>query len=280
MSSPSFPERLRTSQAEHDSVVCVGLDPDPARLPAVLRDTYALPEAVARFNAAIVAATRSAACAYKLNLAFYEALGRDGWSVLEQTLAQIPDTHLTIADGKRADIGNSARFYARAVFDELGFDACTVAPYMGRDSVLPFLERPGTAAFVLARTSNPGAADFQEACTCTDGTPLYVRVAEEAAAWSAASDGTAGLVAGATDAASLATLRARCPSLPFLIPGVGAQGGDARAVMRAAATDAGRVLVNSSRSILFASPENDFAEAAGQAAHALRETLNNAREAA
>ncbi len=279
MPAPSFSERLRAAQSERRSVVCVGLDPDPARLPASLRDAYALPEAVARFNAAIVDATRAAACAYKLNLAFYEALGREGWTVLERTLAQIPETHLTIADGKRADIGNSARFYARAVFDELGFDACTVAPYMGRDSVLPFLERPGTAAFVLARTSNPGAADFQEACAC-DGTPLYVRVAERAAAWSAEADGTAGLVAGATDVEALATLRARCPSLPFLIPGVGAQGGDAEAVMRAAATDEGLVLVNSSRSIIFASAESDFADAAGRAAHALRETLNAAREAA
>lgn len=278
MAPPSFTGRLRAAQADRTSMVCVGLDPDPARLPAFLRDTYALPEAVTRFNAAIVAATRDAACAYKLNLAFYEALGRDGWSVLEQTLAQIPDTHLTIADGKRADIGNSARFYARAVFDELGFDACTVAPYMGRDSVTPFLERPGTAAFVLARTSNPGAADFQP-CACDD-TPLYVRVAEKTAQWSEASAGTGGLVAGATDPESLAVLRDRCPTLPFLIPGVGAQGGNAEAVMRAAATDAGLVLVNSSRSIIFASEERTFAESAGRAAHALRETLNSAREAA
>lgn len=278
MPHPSFTDRLHDAQAARNSMVCVGLDPDPARLPAFLRKTYALPEAITRFNAALVAATRTAACAYKLNLAFYEALGRAGWTVLERTLAQIPDTHLTIADGKRADIGNSARFYAQAVFDELGFDACTVAPYMGRDSVTPFLERAGTAAFVLARTSNPGAADFQS-CAC-DGTPLYVRVAEKAAAWSAEADGTAGLVAGATDVDALATLRARCPTLPFLIPGVGAQGGDAAAVMRAAATDESPVLVNSSRSIIFASEADDFAEAAGRAAQALRQTLETARAAA
>lgn len=278
MPAPSFVDRLRAAQANPDSVVCVGLDPDPARLPAFLRDAYPLPEAIARFNASIIAATRGAACAYKLNLAFYEALGRAGWDVVEQTLAQIPDTHLTIADGKRADIGNSARFYARSVFDTLGFDACTVAPYMGRDSVLPFLERPGTAAFVLARTSNPGAADFQS-CTCTGGTPLYERVATSTMQWSAASSGVGGLVVGATDPDALARLRDRCPTLPFLIPGVGAQGGDAEAVMQAAATDDGLVLVNSSRSIIFASEEGDFAQAANQAAQALRQTLNAARPA-
>lgn len=274
MPSASFVDRLRAAQTDRDTVVCVGLDPDPARLPSFLRQAYTLPEAVTRFNAAIIASTRAAACAYKLNLAFYEALGRAGWDVLEQTLAHIPASHLTIADGKRADIGNSARFYARAVFDDLGFDACTVAPYMGRDSVLPFLERPGTAAFVLARTSNPGADDFQS-CRCdAEDTPLFVRVAEATAAWSNEAAGTAGLVAGATNAEALATLRTRCPSLPFLIPGVGTQGGDAEAVMRAAATDEGLVLVNSSRSIIFASEANNFAEAAGAAAHALRDRLH------
>jgi len=278
MPAPSFVDRLRAAQSDRDTVVCVGLDPDPARLPSFLTDAYALPEAMTRFNASIVASTRGAACAYKLNLAFYEALGRDGWTVLKQTIAQIPDTHLTIADGKRADIGNSARFYAQSVFDTLGFDACTVAPYMGRDSVLPFLERPGTAAFVLARTSNPGAADFQS-CTCEDDTPLYERVAEATMQWSAASSGIGGLVVGATDPNALGQLRDRCPTLPFLIPGVGAQGGDAQAVMQAAATKDGLVLVNSSRSIIFASEQGNFAQAAGQAATDLRDQLNAAQSA-
>lgn len=278
MSSLSFVDRLRAAQTDRRTVVCVGLDPDPERLPPFLREAYPLPEAIARFNASIIAATRNAACAYKLNLAFYEALGAAGWDVLEQTLSQIPDTHLTIADGKRADIGNSARFYAQSVFDTLGFDACTVAPYMGRDSILPFLERPGTAAFVLARTSNPGADDFQS-CRCNENTPLFVRVAEAATEWSEASRGVAGLVVGATAPEALATLRDRCPTLPFLIPGVGAQGGDAEAVMHTAATTNGLVLVNSSRSIIFASDETNFAEAAGQAAHRLRKTLNDAQTA-
>lgn len=278
MPAPSFVDRLRAAQSDRDTVVCVGLDPDPARLPTFLTDAYTLPEAIARFNAAIIASTRRAACAYKLNLAFYEALGRDGWTVLEQTLAQIPTTHLTIADGKRADIGNSAQFYAQSIFDTLGFDACTVAPYMGRDSVLPFLERPGTAAFVLARTSNPGASDFQS-CRCEEDTPLYERVAEATMQWSAASSGIGGLVVGATEPDALSTLRDRCPTLPFLIPGVGAQGGDAKAVMQAAATEDGLVLVNSSRSILFASEEGNFAQAAGQAASDLRDQLNAARAA-
>lgn len=274
MPTADFNERLRAIQSETDSVLCVGLDPDPKRLPSFL-DAYDLPEAIARFNAAIIGATARFACAYKLNFAFYEALGPNGWPVLQRTIEQIPSGPLVIADAKRADIGNSARFYAQAIFDELDCDACTVSPYMGRDSVMPFLNRPGTAAFVLARTSNPGGDDIQM-CRCND-TPLYVHVGQSVAEWSAEADGTGGLVAGATDVEALRTLRSACPTLPFLIPGVGAQGGNARAVMEAAATEDGPVLVNSSRSILYASSEPNFAMSAGEAANELRTTLNAAR---
>ncbi len=276
MPTPSFSERLRTTQAEQSSVVCVGLDPDPGRLPDFMR-TYDPAEAVIRFNASIIGATARFACAYKLNFAFYEALGSDGWRVLRRTIDHIPDSHLVIADAKRGDIGNSAQFYARAIFDDLGCDACTVSPYMGRDSLMPFLDAPGTAAFALARTSNPGGDDFQR-CTC-DGTPLFLQVAHNVAAWSAEAAGTGGLVAGATDVEALRRLRAACPTLPFLIPGVGAQGGDAEAVMDAAATNDGLVLVNSSRSIIYASSGTNFAMAAGEAAQELRRTLNAARAA-
>ena len=276
MPAPTFTDRLRSFQAEQNSVVCVGLDPDPARLPDFM-SAYDTAEAVIRFNASIIGTTKQFACAYKLNFAFYESLGADGWRVLRCTIDQIPDSHLIIADAKRADIGNSARFYARAIFDDLGCDACTVSPYMGRDSLMPFFETPGTAAFALARTSNPGGDDFQM-CAC-DGTPLYQHVGQKVADWSADAPGTGGLVAGATDVEALRHLRAACPSLPFLIPGVGAQGGDAEAVMNAAATDDGLVLVNSSRSIIYASSETNFAMAAGEAAKALRDTLNDARGA-
>jgi len=268
----SFADRLRRIQQSKETALCVGLDPDPERIPSVLRDERSLPDAVLHFCRTIVDATASYACAFKPNAAFFETLGPDGGQVLHEVMGHVPDDCLVIADAKRGDIGNSARFYARSLFDVFGADACTVAPYMGRDAVRPFLEREGTAAFVLARTSNAGAADMQEACTC-DGTPLYLHVARKVAAWSAEAPGSGGLVVGATAPAALTELRTACPTLPFLIPGVGAQGGSPAEVMRAAATDDGLVLVNSSRSILFASDGADFADAAADAARALRNAL-------
>ncbi|WP_022834817.1 orotidine-5'-phosphate decarboxylase [Salisaeta longa] len=268
----SFNDRLRAIQTQKETAACVGLDPDPARLPAHLRAAHDTPEAVRRFCRAIIEATAPFACAFKPNLAFFEALGRDGRAVLEDVVAALPSDVLVIADAKRGDIGNSARFYAQSLFDDLGADAVTVAPYMGHDSVTPFLQHPGTAAFVLARTSNPGASDFQEACQC-NGTPLHQQVAEAVQAWARATPGTGGLVVGATAPDALRTVRTACPTAPFLIPGVGAQGGTPAAVMAAAATADGPVLVNSSRSILYASAGRDFADAAAAAAQALRDAL-------
>lgn len=268
----SFSDRLRSIQRAKKTAVCVGLDPDPDRLPASVTDGMPLPDAVRAFCRQIIDATAPLAAAFKVNLAFFEALGVRGPEVLHTVAALVPDDCMLIADAKRGDIGNSARFYARALFDDLSADACTVAPYMGRDAVLPFLEREGTAAFVLGRTSNPGAADVQEACTC-DGTPLYLHVAQQVAGWSAEATGTGGLVVGATAPEALAELRAACPTLPFLVPGVGAQGGDPQAVMDAAATPDGLVLINSSRSILYASSGDDFADAAAEAAFALKTDL-------
>ena len=275
---PDFNARLRAAQSARASALCVGLDPDPERLPAHLLAAHPRPEATLRFTRAIIEATAPFACAFKVNFAFYEALGPDGWHVLSETIAAIPDTHLVIADAKRGDIGNSARFYADSIFDALGCDACTVAPYMGRDSVTPFLEREGTAAFVLARTSNPGGDDFQ-LCRC-GSTPLFLDVAERCAEWSRELPGTAGLVAGATNPEALGQLRRAAPTLPFLIPGVGAQGGDATLVMQHAATDDSLVLVNSSRGILYAASGEDFAEAAAAKADTLRQTLQAAQSSA
>ena len=269
-----FIDKLRRVQAARQSVLCVGLDPDPSRMPPHLLDAMPLPEAVVAFTRAIIEATEAAACAYKLNLAFFEVMGGAGWEALEATLRHLPDGPIVIADAKRGDIGNSARFYAASAFEHLGCDACTVAPYMGRDAVAPFLQYPGKAAFVLARTSNPGAADFQER-DC-EGEKLYLRVARQVAAWDADAPGTAGLVVGATEPSALRTLREACPTLPFLIPGVGAQGGEATAVVEAAATEDGLILVNSSRGILYASTGPDFADAAADAAEALRTRLNAA----
>ncbi len=271
--SLSFLDRLDAATSHSGGCLCVGLDPDAARLPKPLRDRPVL-DAFASFNDAIVRATGSLAAAFKLNAAFYEAYGRAGFDVLYETVARIREhaPHaLVIADSKRGDIGNTARFYARAAFDDLGADAITVAPYMGRDSVLPFLEAPGRCAFVLARTSNPGAADFQH--RVCDGEPLYRTVVRHVAAWDAESSGTAGLVVGATDETALRDVRRLAPHLPLLIPGVGTQGGDAQTVMAAAGADGAPLLVNSSRGILYAGSGDDFAEHAADAAKTLRDTL-------
>ena len=274
-----FSERLRQIQQRQQSVLCAGLDPDVRRMPPHLVEDRPLAEAVIEFNSAIIEATSGSACAFKLNFAFFEVLGPDGWRVLEATIRAIraqPERPLVIADAKRGDIGNSARFYAEAVFDHLDCDACTVAPYMGRDAAEPFLSYEGKAAFVLARTSNPSSADFQE--TLCDGEPLALRVARRVAEWDEAMLGTAGLVVGATAPDVLAEIRQACPRLPFLIPGVGAQGGDPDAVMAAARTDEGLVLINSSRQILYASSGEDFAQAAAREAEGLKERMNGRME--
>ena len=270
----SFVQRLSAIQQEKGTKLCVGLDPDPERLPPhLLRKAPAYTQAVRTFNEAIVEATHEHACAFKLNFAFYEALGPAGWDVLKHTISAMPDDVLVIADAKRGDIGNSARFYAQAVFEQLKCDACTVSPYMGKDAVEPFLTYEGRATFVLARTTNEGARALQE-CRCEEE-PIYVRVARLVAGWDETAPGTAGLVAGATDLDSLRVLREKAPRLPFLIPGVGAQGGDPRAVIQAASTEQGTVLVNSSRSIIYASEGDDFADAAAREAEQLRRALGS-----
>lgn len=265
-----FKDRLAEIQASKNSVLCVGLDPDPKRLPQHLTSQGSLADAVVAFNSAIIEATAPHACAFKLNFAFFEALGRDGWVALEKTVKQIPADAILLADAKRGDIGNTARFYAESIFEHLGFDACTVVAYMGRDAVDPFLQYEGKATFVLARTSNPGAADFQEQRCGAEF--LYERVARHVAQWDAEAPGSAGLVVGATGPEALRSLRSLCPTLPFLIPGIGAQGGNPQDI-QPSATAEGLVLVNSSRQILYASGEKDFADAAAREANQLRNTL-------
>lgn len=269
----TFTQHLRRIQEAKSSALCVGLDPDLRRIPSHLLHDRTPAEAVVVFCRAIVEATEPYACAFKVNVAFFEVLGAAGAEALATVLRYVPRAVLTVADAKRGDIGNSARFYAEAVYEGLGCDAVTVAPYMGRDSVTPFLEAAGRCAFVLARTSNPGAADFQE--RLVDGVPLYLHVARAASSWGDESEGEVGLVVGATAPEALDELRTACPDAPFLIPGVGAQGGDPAAVMDAAATRRGRVLVNASRSILYASAGRDFAAAAGEEAAALRDALRH-----
>lgn len=262
----SFFERLASRINTVDSVVCVGLDSDLERLPAEL-DEYDLPRWA--FNRRIIDATSDSAAAYKLNTAFYEDV--DGWRALVETIAYAKGHDVpVILDGKRADIGNSARKYAKHLED---VDAITAPPYMGRDSIAPFIAEAETAVFILCRTSNPGHTDLQDA-ELASGDTVFERVADLAADWNAR--GNIGLVVGATGPEELASIRDRVPELPFLVPGVGAQGGDAAAAVEYGLAD-GVGLVNSSRGIIFASERADFAEAAGAAARQLAQRLNEYR---
>ncbi|MGC1853189.1 MAG: orotidine-5'-phosphate decarboxylase [Solirubrobacterales bacterium] len=249
----------------------VGLDPDPKRLPHSVEPRAAAVERVVEFNRQIVEATAGVAAAYKPNAAFYEALGADGFRALSETVAEIrrsaPDAAV-ILDAKRADIGSTNAGYVAAVFDQLGADAVTVHPYLGGEALTPFLERAEKLVFVLARTSNPGAGEFQD--LVADDVPLYRQVARAVARdWNAA--GNCGLVVGATYPEEMRAIRADVPAvMPLLVPGVGAQGGDVTAVVtanREAGSDA--FLIAASRSILYASSGEDFAEAAHTAAAAL-----------
>jgi orotidine-5'-phosphate decarboxylase len=268
----TFTERLRQSQEDHNSLLCIGLDPDPAKLPRPLQGKD---DGVLAFNRGIIEATKDVTCSYKLNLAFFEALGERGWHILRETLALIPREIITIADGKRGDIGNSSAMYARSIMNDLHFDAATVHPYMGLDSVEPFARNPEQGVFVLALTSNPGAKDFQY--LKIGGTPLYEHVARRVKKWNTADN--LGLVVGATRPAQLKQIRRITPRLPLLIPGIGAQGGDLRkAVQHGCDATGALALLTAARSILYASAGEDFADAACTAAHALRDEINRYRE--
>ena len=273
----SFTEKLLRAQEDSSSLLCAGLDPDPGRLPESLSRSRPLADAILKFCLDVQEATREAVCAYKVNFAFFEALGAEGWTILQKLVAAIPDSKIKIADAKRGDIGNTGRFYAEAILDRMGFDACTVSPYMGRSSVQPFLQYRGKAAFVLARTSNPDAREIQD--WPTSGSLLYRHVATSAVSWAHGERGDVGLVVGATDPEAMATLRADCPSTPFLVPGVGAQGGNLAEVLEAGKTDSGTLIVNSSRGILYASGGADYAQAAATRALELRDEIDRTRTA-
>jgi orotidine-5'-phosphate decarboxylase len=222
------------------------------------------------FNKAIVEATADFCVAYKPNLAFYEAMGPKGWESLQKTLEIIPETHFKIADAKRGDIGNTATMYARAFFDVYGFDSITVAPYMGSDSVMPFLDYPGKWAIVLGLTSNEGAEDFEQQELASGG-KLYEKVIQQSASWGSPEDLM--FVAGATRIEELKRIRELVPDHFLLIPGVGAQGGDLKAVSEATLTADAGILVNASRSILYASDGPDFARAALQEAARMQQIM-------
>lgn len=265
----TFREKLVNAAQRNGSLLCVGLDPDPSRLHAA---------DVTDFLCSIIEATSDLVCAYKPNLAFYEQMGEGGYPLLRAVLAAIPEDIPVIADAKRGDIGHTAEAYARAIFDELGFDAATVSPYLGGDSVEPFLVREDKAAIIVCRTSNAGAGDFQDLPVDFEGErrPLYEVVAERAKAWN--TRGNVGLVAGATYPAELARLRELCPDMLFLVPGVGAQEGDLEAAIRAGldADNAG-IIVNASRQVLYDSEGGRSVESARHEALSLRDAIERER---
>jgi orotidine-5'-phosphate decarboxylase len=223
------------------------------------------------FNKRIIEVTRDLVCAYKINFAFYEALGKEGWAIMEKTLALIPSAVFTIADAKRGDIGNTSSQYARAILNEMGFDSITVAPYMGKDSVQPFLEQKEKGVFLLALTSNQGALDFQY--KKIGKKRVFEEVVTTAQQWT--TNHNLGFVVGATKSKDIQSVRKLAPDVPFLVPGIGAQGGSVEDVVKYGCTDGGfGVIINASRSILYASIEKDFADTARSEALKLNNEIN------
>jgi len=252
------------------SYLCVGLDTDPSLIPAFLQKEK---DPVFEFNRRIIEATADYCVAYKPNIAFYEASGAKGWESLQKTLEFIPDSHFTIADAKRGDIGNTSGLYARTFFDPtssgLDFDAVTVAPYMGFDSVSPFLKYKDKWTILLALTSNPGSADFQQ--LETQGRKVYEKVLETSLTW----EGSDRLmyVVGATQAKELEIIRKIIPDHFLLVPGVGAQGGSLEEVSRLGMNKSVGLLVNSSRAIIYAAKDKNFAQAARREAEKVQQEM-------
>ena len=265
MTIQSLTEQIR----KKSSFLCVGLDSDTSKLPSSVSQH---PEAQFTFNKQIIDATHDLAVAYKINTAFYESDGSKGYQALEKTVQYLNENypnHFTIADAKRGDIGNTSTQYAKAFFEKLPFDSITVAPYMGRDSIEPFLQFEGKYAILLALTSNMGAYDFQTLNTVDRS--LYETVIATSRTWNGAE--RLMYVLGATKTDHLASIRALVPKSFFLVPGVGAQGGDLASVFHAAANEDVGLLVNSSRSIIFASSSDDYTDAARTAAMDLQQQM-------
>jgi orotidine-5'-phosphate decarboxylase len=251
--------------------LCVGLDTDLAKIPVHLRSR---PQAMVEFNKAIIDATLNHCVGYKINTAFYEALGVKGWIAMEETVNYIPSSHFKIADAKRGDIGNTSQQYARAFFEAMNFDAITVAPYMGEDSVRPFLEYEDKWTILLGLTSNPGAHDFEiQKLSGEPGQFLYERVIKTAASWG--NTGNLMFVIGATRAGQFDQIRSISPEHFYLVPGVGAQGGSLKEISEKALIKDCGLLVNASRAVIYASAGEDFAEKAEKAAADYHNEMKN-----
>jgi orotidine-5'-phosphate decarboxylase len=254
-------KELIQSIRQKESFLCVGLDTDPEKMPKGLT--------MLDFNKAIIDATRDLCVAYKPNIAFYECLGAEGWRVLEETVKYIGEHHFIIADAKRGDIGNTSDYYAKTFFKQMACDSITVAPYMGRDSVEPFLKYEGKWAIVLALTSNAGAEDFE--LLNNEGKPIYQRVLEKVSSWGTPENTM--FVVGATRPQMFQEIRKVVPDHFLLVPGVGAQGGSLADVCRYGMNQDIGLLVNASRSILYASNGNDFESAARKEAQKMQEEM-------
>lgn len=267
-------EKLRAAQSTNDSWLCVGLDPQPEHLP--VEAIHRWDEPLLPFNRAIIDATVDLVCAYKPNLGFYLQWGAAGVIALERTIAYIPDHIPVILDAKIGDIGHTQAAWGRGLFDTWQVDAITVNPYVGAEAVRPLIAgRPDRAVYILARTSNPGAQQFQG--DLASGGGLAADVIRTAGEWAGAGDGHCGFVVGATYPAELAAARALAPAASFLIPGIGAQGGDLAAAVRHGPDAAAGPVINAGRQVIYASAGLDFAEAARLAASHLRDEINKLR---
>ncbi|MGC3981379.1 MAG: orotidine-5'-phosphate decarboxylase [Steroidobacteraceae bacterium] len=266
----NFISKLRAAWASSNSLFCVGLDPDPAKLPVMLRGR---PQAVFEFNKAIIDATHDLVCAYKPQIAYFAAQSAEDQllQTMEYLRTQYPHIPL-ILDAKRGDIGSTAEQYAQEAFARYHADAVTVNPYLGSDSITPFTRHADKGVVILCRTSNPGAQDLQD--LNIDGKPLYAHLAHKVATqWNA--HGNCLLVVGATWPEQMRAVRAVVGDMPLLVPGVGAQGGDVKAMVTAGKTaDGTGLVINSSRAVLYASAGDDFAQAARKVAQASRDEIN------
>lgn len=263
----NFIDKLNRAVEKNKSLVCVGLDTSPELIPGGMT--------VLDFNKAIIDATVDLVCAYKPNLAFYEAQGEKGLDTLYKTVKYMPENIPVIADAKRGDIGNTSEAYAKALFDYFNFDAATINPYLGFDAIEPFIKYKDRGIIILCRTSNKGAADFQSLICQYKGNslPLYEIVAVKAGEWNI--NHNVGLVVGATYPEELKTIRESHPDIPILIPGVGAQGGDLKTAVRYGIDINNRgIIINSSRGIIYAGKGVDFANAARHAAETMRSEIN------
>lgn len=275
-SGVSFQDKVINRISSANSLLCVGLDPVPEKMPAGFDAT---PGSIVTFCKEIIESTHALAAAFKPNLAFFMALGTAGLDALDQVTRAIPDDIPIILDAKLNDLGDTARAYSRAVFDVLAFDALTVAPYLGEDALQPYLERQGKGVIILCKTSNPGSGDFQD-LHLASGERLFLHVADRCREWDEQYPANVGMVVGATYPEQLAEVRHRCPDQLILLPGLGAQGGDTAASVRAGVTaTGGGLLCSASRSIMYAGSGDDFPEAARAAAGRLRDEINGFRKA-